>query len=81
MEVLTPSLEDYLEAIWIIGLTEKVVRVRDLARKLRIKPPSVVGALKTLQERGLVRHERYGYVELTERGCWIWGSCRGRWSR
>ena len=71
MEVLTPSLEDYLEAIWLLGLSERVVRVRDLARKLKIKPPSVVGALKTLQERGLVRHERYGYVELTERGAEI----------
>ena len=68
MEALTPSLEDYLEAIWVTGLKEKVVRVKDLAEKLRIKPPSVVGALKTLQEKGLVVHERYGYVELTERG-------------
>lgn len=68
MEVLTPSLEDYLEAIWVTGLKEKVVRVRDLAERLKIRPASVVGALKTLQEKGLVVHERYGYVELTERG-------------
>ena len=68
MEALTPSLEDYLEAIWVTGLRKKVVRVKDLAEKLKIKPASVVGALKTLQEKGLVVHERYGYVELTERG-------------
>ncbi|HID57084.1 TPA: DtxR family transcriptional regulator [Candidatus Poribacteria bacterium] len=68
MEVLTPSLEDYLEAIWVTGLKEKVVRVKDLAERLRIKPASVVGALKTLKEKGFVVHERYGYIELTERG-------------
>ncbi len=68
MKALTPSLENYLETIWILGLDRKVVRVRDLAKKLKIQPASVVGALKTLQNRGFVRHEHYGYVELTQEG-------------
>lgn len=68
---MTPSLEDYLEAIWIAGLSEKVVRVKDLAERLRIKPASVVGALRALQRKGLVVHERYGHVELTDEGASI----------
>jgi len=65
---LTASLEDYLEAIWIIGLEKKIVRVKDIARLLQVKAASVIGALKILAEKELVIHERYGYVELTKKG-------------
>ncbi|MGQ9778034.1 MAG: metal-dependent transcriptional regulator [Thermodesulfobacteriota bacterium] len=68
MEALTPSLEDYLEAIWTISLRDKVARVKDIARSLRVTTPSVVSALNSLSEKNLIRHERYGYVELTEQG-------------
>ncbi len=65
---LTPSLEDYLEAILIIVLKEKVARVRNIAQFLNVRTASVIGALKVLSEKGLVVHERYGYVELTPQG-------------
>lgn len=51
MKALTPSLENYLEAIWLVGLDRKVVGVKNLAERLKIKPASVVGALKTLREK------------------------------
>ncbi len=65
---LTASMEDYLEAIYDIQLARKVVRVTDIARQMNVRTPSVTGALKALQDRGLVDHERYGYVELTPEG-------------
>ncbi|MCD6399486.1 DtxR family transcriptional regulator [candidate division WOR-3 bacterium] len=65
---LTQSLEDYLEAILVVGKGRKIVRVKDIVRKLKVKAASVVGALKTLERNGLVIHERYGYVELTGKG-------------
>lgn len=68
MDTLTPSLEDYLEAIWVTGLKEKVVRVKDIVKSLNVKSASVIGALKVLSEKGLVVHERYGYIELTKEG-------------
>ncbi|MBM4322366.1 MAG: DtxR family transcriptional regulator [Deltaproteobacteria bacterium] len=68
MEALTPSLEDYLEAMWTLSLKDKVVRVRDIAASLGVTTPSVVGAVKSLVAKNLARHERYGYVELTDRG-------------
>ena len=68
MKSLTPSLEDYLEAIWVTSLKEKVVRVKNIVKRLNVKTASVVGALKTLADKGLVIHERYGYVELTQQG-------------
>lgn len=68
MADLTPSLEDYLESILIISFKEKVVRVRDIAKLLDVKSSSVIGALKILGDKGLVVHEKYGYIELTKQG-------------
>ena len=65
---LTSSLEDYLEAIWLLSRESKVVRVRDVARRLGVTPASVVNAVKMLVRRGLVEHEPYGYISLTDKG-------------
>lgn len=68
MSALTPSLEDYLEAIWVTSLKERVIRVKDIVKYLDVKTASVVGAMKALVQKGLVVHERYGYIELTPQG-------------
>jgi len=68
MKELTASLEDYLEAILMLGLTKKVIRVKNVAGFLKVRTASVVGAMKILSGKGLVIHERYGYIELTPRG-------------
>ena len=62
------SMEDYLEAIAVLREQVGVVRVTQIGKMLRVKKPSVTSALKKLSEEGLVRHERYGYVELTAEG-------------
>ena len=59
---LTTSMEDYLEAISILEEDKKYVRVRDIARHMKVKMPSVTGALKSLTERKLVNHERVSFV-------------------
>ena len=68
MDGLSRSLEDYLEAIYILTKEKKVARVKDLSKNLGVKTPSVVGAIKSLVKAGLVIHERYSYIELTEKG-------------
>ncbi len=68
MNELTPSLEDYLESIWMGKLKKEVVRVKDVAEHLGVKAASVVEAMNNLQEKELVVHEKYGYIELTSRG-------------
>ncbi len=65
---LSQSLEDYLEAVYLIEKEKRVVRVKDISSFLKVKKPSVVSALKALEARGLVNHEKYGYVELTPAG-------------
>ena len=71
-------MEDYLEAIFELAEEsgEAEVRVSDLARKLRVTRPSVVGMIKHLVKHSLVVHAHYGGVELTGKGrevaCEMW---------
>jgi len=65
---ISPSLEDYLESIFVIKQKKQIVRVKDLAKHLKVKAPSVVEVLKKLEEKNLVVHEHYGYIELTQEG-------------
>ncbi len=65
---LSPNMEDYLETISLLAKKNRVVRVKDIAKKLKVKMPSVTSALQKLKERGLVEYEKYGYVDLTEEG-------------
>ncbi len=65
---LTASMEDYLEAIHVLSQRNQVVRIKDIAKHLGVRMPSVTGAVKSLAGRGLVWHERYEDVELTTEG-------------
>ena len=65
---LSSNMEDYLETIEILSNKKKVVRVKDIAKRLCIKMPSVTAALKKLEKQGFINYEKYGYVELTKEG-------------
>ncbi len=65
---LTSNMEDYVESIEILSRKKRVVRVKDIAKSLNIKMPSVTAALQKLEEKGLIYYERYGYIDLTEKG-------------
>ena len=45
-----------------------MVRVKDIAKALKVKMPSVTSALQKLGEKGLIHYEKYGYVDLTDEG-------------
>ena len=65
---LTPTMEDYLEAIYNISKEKRVVRVKDIAKRLDVKMPTVTNMLKTLSNRSLINYEKYEYLELTAKG-------------
>lgn len=75
---LTSAMEDYLEAIFDIDKEKKFVRVRDIAKRMDVKMPTVSSMLKTLNQRGLVHYERYEYVELTRDGADVGQEMRRR---
>ncbi len=66
--ILTASQEDYLETLFIIMQKQKVARVKDVAEALNIRMASVCAALKTLEKKGMLKHDHYGYIELTAQG-------------
>ena len=65
---LTDSLEDYLEAIYMLERSNPKVRITDIAAKLKLSKPSVNKAINLLKNSGLVGHERYGNIVLTDEG-------------
>jgi DtxR family Mn-dependent transcriptional regulator len=64
---MTQSQEDYLEMVSFLADKGRV-RITDIAARLEVSKPSVVIALKTLEERGLLEHNRYRTVSLTKNG-------------
>lgn len=65
---LTPTMQDYLEAIYNLSQEKRAVRVKDIAKRLGVKMPTVTSMLKTLSEKGMIDHEKYEYLELTGKG-------------
>ena len=65
---LTPTMEDYLEAIYNLSKEKRAVRVRDIAKRLGVKMPTVTSMLKTLSEKGMIDYEKYEFLELTGKG-------------
>ena len=65
---VTPAMQDYLKAAYRLGDEAGPVTTQRLAEALGVSSPSVTNMVKRLHELGLVRHERYQGVELTETG-------------
>ena len=65
---MTQSLEDYLETIFVLIEDGKPAQVRDVARLLDVKMPSVVKAIHELKKLELVTQEPYSAIELTAKG-------------
>ena len=78
MKAMTQSLEDYLEAIFVIIKEDRVACVRDIAKFLNVKMPSVVKAVHELKKFGLVIQEPYSPVLLTDKGRRVAGQVLGR---
>jgi DtxR family transcriptional regulator, Mn-dependent transcriptional regulator len=75
---LTATMEDYLEAIFDLDKDKRVVRVKDIAKRMEVKMPTVTSALKTLNDKGLVHYEKYEYVALTPAGSAVGAEMRRR---
>ena len=60
--------EEYLETLYILAMKKDVIRIKDIARMLKVKPSSVVEYLERLARKGLVKYEKRELVMLTENG-------------
>jgi len=67
-ETLTAAVQDYVKAIYTLDSGEGPFTTTALAERLDVRPASVSGMLPKLMELGLVEHEPYHGVRLTQRG-------------
>ena len=67
-ESISASLEDYIEAIYIISHENRVARVTDISHKLDVRKSSVTGALKALSDLDIIDHDPYSFITLTQKG-------------
>ena len=65
---LTVAVQDYAKAIYTLESRDGAASTNDLAALLEVRPASVSGMLRKLSALGLVEHERYRGVRLTDRG-------------
>ena len=76
--IISPSLEDYLETVYFLFQEKGSARVTDVAISLNISKPSVNKAINVLKSMGYVNHEHYGLLSLTDTGLEIARSVANR---
>ncbi|MDH5390146.1 MAG: metal-dependent transcriptional regulator [Candidatus Bathyarchaeota archaeon] len=65
---VSSEAEEYLEAIYRLEKKTGSAKTMELARQLKVVPGSVTNTIESLERRGLVTHEPYRGVKLTEKG-------------
>ncbi len=65
---LSASLEDYLEAIYILSLHQQEIRPKDIMARLQVSGSSVTEALHALSRRKLLIYAPYEQLALTAAG-------------
>jgi DtxR family Mn-dependent transcriptional regulator len=68
MSTITARTEDYLEEIFLIESTGRDITVTDLAERMGITKGTVTATVQKMVEAGMLNHERYGTLYLTEEG-------------
>ncbi|WP_432570791.1 metal-dependent transcriptional regulator [Kineococcus sp. SYSU DK005] len=65
----TPAAEDCLKTVYAAGeWSDEKITLSRLAQTLGVSPSTASEAVRKLTDAGLLRHERYGGVELTDAG-------------
>lgn len=75
---ISASKQDYLETILDFSADSGQARSIDIARTLGVSRASVNKSLGALKESGLVEHEHYGDIRLTETGLRVARAVRAR---
>lgn len=67
-KLLTPAMEDYLEMIYRSSQVETNIRIKTIAKRLNVKDSSATKMVQKLGELGMLKYEKYGSIELTQKG-------------
>ncbi|WP_335869636.1 transcriptional regulator MntR [Bacillus sp. 2205SS5-2] len=64
----TPSMEDYIEQIYLLIENKGYARVSDIAQSLSVHPSSVTKMVQKLDKDDYLIYERYRGLILTQKG-------------
>lgn len=64
----TPSMEDYLEEIYLLIESKGYARVSDIAETMSVNPSSVTKMVQRLDKEGYLVYEKYKHLILTTKG-------------
>jgi len=65
---VSSATEEYLEGIYRLQEKSGVARTSDLVNLLKVAPGTVTNTVERLEKEGLITHEPYKGVKLTEKG-------------
>ncbi len=65
---ITPTLEDYLKAIYVLGDEAQPVIAARVADEMGVSPSTMVSTLRRLEREGYVKVERRKEIQLTAKG-------------
>jgi Mn-dependent DtxR family transcriptional regulator len=65
---LTAAGEDYLEMIFRLSKEKGYARVSELSAALNVQPPAATRMVQRLAELKLIEYEKYGVLNLTDKG-------------
>ena len=66
--LLTASMEDYLEMIYRLSLNTGYTRMHELSDALNVQPPSATKMVQKLSELKLLKYKKYGILVLEQEG-------------
>jgi DtxR family Mn-dependent transcriptional regulator len=68
MSKVTEVVEEYLEGIYRLQEKSGVARTSDIVKALQVVPGTVTNTVERLEKEGMLRHEPYRGVKLTDKG-------------
>jgi len=68
MSEVTEVVEEYLEGIYRLQEKSGVARTSDIVKMLQVVPGTVTNTVERLERDGMLRHEPYRGVKLTDKG-------------
>lgn len=66
--LLTASMEDYLEMIYRLSIDNSYTRINELSSALNVQPSSASKMVQRMTELELLKYEKYGIIMLKEEG-------------
>ncbi|WP_253287473.1 metal-dependent transcriptional regulator [Clostridium bornimense] len=66
--LITASMEDYIEMIYRLSLNQGYTRISELSHALNVTAPSTNNMVKKLCSLKLIKYEKYSAIELTDSG-------------